>query len=159
MSLSSATRTRIAAAAATAAAMVVGTIATNPDSAWYRHLKQPKWEPPGWAFPVVWTPLYTAIGYAGGQALVSEEDPARRRALAISFGANLVVNAGFCVAFFRGKSVAGGLATQGVLNVLNADLIRRAWAADPKAGAALVPYAAWTVFASTLNAALLKLNR
>ncbi len=32
---------------------------------WYETLLKPGWTPPGWVFPVVWTPLYVAIAVSG----------------------------------------------------------------------------------------------
>lgn len=36
----------------------------SPDSLWYKSLQRPSWEPPRWAFPVVWPILYIGMGYA-----------------------------------------------------------------------------------------------
>lgn len=36
----------------------------SPDSLWYKSLARPNWEPPKWAFGVVWPLLYLAMGYA-----------------------------------------------------------------------------------------------
>ena len=47
--------------AATVASAAVGSLATQPDSAWYRSLDLPDWQPPTLAFPVVWTALYADI--------------------------------------------------------------------------------------------------
>ncbi|MGW4569136.1 TspO/MBR family protein, partial [Streptomyces sp. NPDC004561] len=41
-------------------AAAVGGRAVDADSAWYRSLRKPGWQPPSWAFGVVWTPLYAA---------------------------------------------------------------------------------------------------
>ncbi|WP_328549222.1 tryptophan-rich sensory protein [Streptomyces platensis] len=43
----------VATAAAVAAAAVIGSRAVDPDSAWYRSLEKPRWQPPSWAFGVV----------------------------------------------------------------------------------------------------------
>jgi TspO/MBR family len=42
--------------------------------------------------------------------------------------------------------------------VSNLDLVRRAWSADRISGACLVPYIAWTAFATALNAAIVRRN-
>ncbi|WP_414252863.1 tryptophan-rich sensory protein [Corynebacterium sp. c25Ua_89] len=41
----------------------------------------------------------------------------------------------------------------------SADLVRRAWKSAPERGALLVPYAAWTGFATVLSAEIVRLNR
>src|SRR5665811_2124119 len=66
------------AALATAACAVVGSVLTNPQSTWYSGLRKPWFQPPGSAFPVVWTLLYgtTALGAAGTMAKL--RDPGRQ---------------------------------------------------------------------------------
>ena len=46
-----------------------------------------------------------------------------------------------------------------VLAASSADLTRRAASADPKLGAALAPYPAWTSFATVMSADIARLNR
>jgi len=43
---------------------VTRTSSHSPDSLWYKSLIRPKWEPPRWAFGVVWPLLYLGMGYA-----------------------------------------------------------------------------------------------
>jgi tryptophan-rich sensory protein len=74
-------------------------------------------------------------------------------------GTDLAVNAGWCWAFFKKQSPASGLAAIALLDVLNVVLVREAAARDKAAGAALVPYAAWTGFATALNASIWRRNR
>jgi tryptophan-rich sensory protein len=51
-------RRRLLAGVLTAAAAGAGFLGTKPDTAWYRSLDKPSWQPPPVAFPLVWTPLY-----------------------------------------------------------------------------------------------------
>ncbi|MEV6837267.1 TspO/MBR family protein [Streptomyces sp. NPDC051133] len=53
-----------AATAAVAATAVAGSQAVDPDSAWYKALRKPRWQPPSWAFGAVWTRLYASIAGA-----------------------------------------------------------------------------------------------
>jgi translocator protein len=62
-------RTTIAAVSAVAATAVIGGVAADPGSAWYRSLRKPRWQPPPPAYALVWTPLYVTIAYAGARAL------------------------------------------------------------------------------------------
>jgi translocator protein len=62
-------RTTIAAVGAVAATAVIGGVAADPGSAWYRSLRKPRWQPPPRAYALVWTPLYVTIAYAGVRAL------------------------------------------------------------------------------------------
>ena len=145
--------------AMTVGAAVVGSLGTRPDSAWYRSLDKPSWQPPPVAFPLVWTPLYASIAWATGRAAsASQPGPDRRRVLALT-GADLVVNASWNWAFFAGRSPAGGLGVISVLNAANVLLLREAASRDRAAGAALTPYAAWCGFATALNLAIWRRNR
>jgi translocator protein len=145
-------------AAAVTATAVAGSVATDPNSAWYRRLRKPSWQPPPAAFPVVWTPLYVLIGVAGTRAL-NRTTGTDRAAFARAFGVNLVLNAGWTGMFFRARNPTAALAEIAVLNLSNGVLLRRAAAADRLAVAALAPYVAWTVFATCLNGAIVRLNR
>ncbi|WP_242438488.1 TspO/MBR family protein [Streptomyces sp. CB00455] len=145
-------------ALAVVAAAGEGSVAVDADSSWYRGLSKPAWQPPGWAFGAVWTPLYAGIAWSGGRAW-NAAPPGRRGALAGSLAANLALNAGWNWLFFQARSPAAGLAGTLVLDASNAELIRRTARFDGKAAAALVPYAVWCGFATALNASLARRNR
>ncbi len=142
----------------TAAAAGVGSLGTDPASEWYESIEKPPWQPPPVAFPLVWTPLYAAIAYGTGRMVEQARSEERRGLLALT-AADLVANAGWNWAFFRGRSPAGGLAVIVALNGLNVALVRRAAAVDDRAAAALAPYAAWVGFATALNASIWRRNR
>lgn len=144
-----------AAAAVTAAA---GARAVDPGSAWYRGLAKPPWQPPPQAFGLVWTPLYASIAWAGGHAL-QRTAGRQRNALIASLAANLAVNAAWNWMFFGLRSPKAGLAGTVLLDLSNAELIRRTARTDPQAAAALVPYALWCAFATALNADIARRNR
>jgi tryptophan-rich sensory protein len=69
-----------------------GARAVDPDSAWYRGLAKPPWQPPPRAFGVNWTPLYASIAWASGRAL-RRAGGRQRIALIASLAANLTLNA------------------------------------------------------------------
>ncbi|GAA3224584.1 hypothetical protein GCM10010468_51720 [Actinocorallia longicatena] len=106
---------------------------------------------------MVWTPLYGLIAWGSARAI----DNARgkeRAALGRAVGVNLVLNAGWPGVFFGARRPRGALAEIVALNLSNADLVRRAWRVDQGAALALVPYAAWTGFATALNASIVLRN-
>ncbi|MFG2622513.1 TspO/MBR family protein [Streptomyces sp. NPDC048507] len=150
-------RTYAACATAVAAAAIVGGVAVEPDSRWYRSLRKPPWQPPSWAFGVVWTPLYASLAWATGRALGRTEG-SRRRVLAAALGGNLVLNAAWNWLFFARESPRAGLAGTLLLDASNAALLRCVHRADPAAARALVPYAAWCGFATALNASIARRN-
>lgn len=151
-------RPLLATSTLTAAAAVLGSLGTKPTSRWYRSLDRPSWEPPGVAFPLVWTPLCGSIAWATGRAIEQAPEGERARLWALT-GADLAVNAGWCWAFFDRESARGGLATIVVLNGLNVALTREVAKHDRTAAAALTPYVAWTGFATALNASIWRRNR
>ncbi|MFJ6149751.1 tryptophan-rich sensory protein [Micromonospora profundi] len=61
--------------------------------------------------------------------------------------------------FFGARKLAAALAEIAALNASNLVLLGRAARADRLAGAALAPYAAWTLFATVLNGTIVGLNR
>lgn len=150
-------------AAAVAATAGLGSIGSRDvDSPWYAALDKPSFQPPGVAFPVVWTTLYTDIALTTGHALDRleaagrhEEAAAYRRALA----ANLAVNAAWSWVFFRWHRLGPAVGVAGLLALSSADLVRRTSRVSPAAGAALAPYPAWCGFATLLSADLWRRNR
>lgn len=148
--------------AAVTACAVLGSIATNPGSAWYRGLRKPRWQPPAAAFPIVWTALYAAI--AGVSALVDADlreqgrgDEAR--AYRTALGVNLALNCGWSFLFFRARKLPLATLEATALAASSADLVRRAHKVDAEKGVVLAPYAAWTAFATALSATVAWLNR
>lgn len=146
-----------ATAAAVVAAAVIGSRAVDPDSAWYRSLEKPSWQPPPWAFGVVWTPLYATIAWAGGRALTASRGGDRPRLMA-SLGVNLALNAGWNWMFFGRRSTKAGVLGTLLLDVSNVELIRRTARSDSTAARVLLPYAAWCAFATALNLAIARSN-
>ncbi|HLN75602.1 MAG TPA: TspO/MBR family protein [Nocardioidaceae bacterium] len=151
-------RTKALTAVMTGAAAAVGSAGTDPRSAWYTGLDKPSWQPPGYLFPLVWTPLYGLIAWGTGR-MIDRATPQDRARLVALTGADLAVNAGWCWAFFKKESPASGLAAIALLDALNVVLVREAAARDKAAGAALLPYAVWTGFATALNASIWRRNR
>lgn len=152
-------RTIVATAAASAATALLGGLGTDPDSPWFRSLAKPPWYPPPLAFPLVWTPLYGLIAYGTARCLDAEPDPARRRDLASLVAVDLLANAGWCWAFFKVRRPAAGVAAITVLDALNVALLLQARKRDGRAGVALAPYTAWSLFATALNVDIWLRNR
>ncbi|HEY0949325.1 TspO/MBR family protein [Nocardioides sp.] len=153
-------RARLLTSALTAAAAGLGFLGTRPDSAWYRSLDKPAWQPPSAAFPLVWTPLYGLVAWGTGWALErAEASPESGRRMIALTTADLAANAGWCWAFFVRRSPATGLGVIAGLDVLNLALLHEAARHDRAAAAALAPYVGWTAFATALNAAIWRRNR
>ena len=147
----------IIAAGAVAVAAAAGSAAADPRSDWYQSLRKPSWQPPPAAFPLVWAPLYASIAVAGARAL-SRAGSQTRGPVIRNLLTDLALNAAWPPLFFRVRRPRAALAEIAGLNLANAALIRRAWQADRTAALLLVPYAAWTVFATALNTEIVLLN-
>ncbi|MTD16943.1 tryptophan-rich sensory protein [Nakamurella sp. YIM 132087] len=147
--------------AAVALTAVIGGLATDPGSAWYRTLRTPAWQPPPPAYPLVWTPLYADIAVASAAVLDAAHesgDEDAGRGFAVALGANLVLNAGWNALFFAARRPWPAAVECAALTLSSADLVRRAAALDRRAAIALAPYPAWCAFATALTVAIARRN-
>ena len=127
------------------------------DNGWYAPLAKPSFQPPGWAFGVVWTALYTMMGIA--LALVLGAPRSRRRTTALGlFAAQLALNFAWSPVFFGGGMIDVGLLILLMMNVLVTMTIIIFWRIRPLAGALLIPYLAWLCIATALNHETGRLN-
>ena len=137
---------------AVTAAAGTGSIASPGRTAgWYSRFRKPAYQPPGAAFPVVWTALYGDIAASSAVAIdrlraAGQHDKARRYVAALSV--NLLLNAGWSWLFFRYHKLGASALGAAALTASSADLARRAAQADPRAGSALLPYPLWCAFAT-----------
>jgi translocator protein len=152
-----------ATALAVGAAAGTGSVASPARvSSWYSRVRKPDYQPPGAVFPVVWTALYGDIATSSAVAIEEFHSSGRHaeaRRFAAALGLNLVLNAGWSWLFFRYHKLGASALGAGVLAVSSADLARRAGAAKPRAGLALLPYPLWCGFATVLSTHIWKLNR
>ena len=146
--------TRAVAAGGPAAAALVGGLATDPGSRWFRDLEKPSWYPPPQAFGIVWTGLYAGVAWAAGEVLATGGQHAFGRA----YTANLVLNTAWTPLFFRAHRPWAAAVESAVLTASTVDLVRRAARVSPPAAAVLAPYAAWTAFATALTVAIARRN-
>ena len=140
------------------AAGLLGSIATYPNiPTWYAALARPPLSTPNWVFGPVWTTLYILMGIAAFLVWQRRDHPAARRGLAL-FGVQLVLNVLWSWLFFGVHSI--GLAFVCVVALWLAILgtIERFYRVRPVAAYLLVPYIAWTTFATYLTGAYWYLN-
>ena len=148
---------------AVAAAAGTGSVASPKRlPGWYARLRKPAYQPPGAAFPVVWTALYGDIAATSAVAIdrfraAGNHDAARRYAAALAV--NLALNAGWSWLFFRYHKLGASALGAAALTASSADLARRTARADSKAGAALSAYPLWGAFATVLATHVWRLNR
>lgn len=125
-------------------------------SAWFNALTLPAAQPPGIAFPIAWTALYTLMAIAA--ALVwATRVPGRWVALGL-FVAQLAMNLAWAPLFFREHQILYSLVLLGVI-WLAAIVTTFAFARVNRVAAWLmVPYLIWLSFAAALNYDIWQLN-
>ncbi len=137
----------------------LGSFATagSIDDGWYDSLNRPTWNPPSWLFGPVWTTLYTMMAISAVLIHRSPSGDGRNAAFAI-YGIQLLLNGAWSFAFFGAKDPALGLITIFVLDAAIALTVIAFARQDLRAAALLLPYMAWTLFATVLNATIWSLN-
>lgn len=143
-----------------AAPLAVGGLATllAGGMGGYSSFAQPPLSPPGWVFPVVWSLLYLAMGYASYRIYTGEDDPVKRRVALGLYWAQLFINFLWPIVFFRLQAF---LAAFGVLIVLWILIVATMWQfykSDERAGDLMIPYLLWVTFAGYLNLGVYLLN-
>jgi benzodiazapine receptor len=148
------------------AVAALGSIATISNvEGWYADAEKAPWNPPNWLFGPVWTLLYTAMSVAAW-LVWRERQRLRvpvRRALTL-YVAQLVLNALWTPVFFGLFPAIGtpalwiALVIIVALDVVILVTMLAFWPVSRAAAWLLVPYWAWTLFATTLNVALALLN-
>jgi len=133
---------------------------------WYADADKAFWNPPNAVFGPVWTVLYTLMSVSAW--LVWRErrrDPVGVRRALLAYVVQLVLNAIWTPVFFGLYPVVGAgalgiaLAIIVLLDVAVLITMLRFWPVRRIAAVLLIPYWAWVLYATTLNAAILALNR
>ena len=127
------------------------------ENSWYAPLDKPSFQPPGWAFGVVWTILYALMGVALALVLAAPPSKPRRRGLVLFF-AQLLLNYSWSPVFFGAGMIDIGFLIIMVMNVLVTATIIAFWRMKPLAGLLLLPYLAWLCLATVLNHETGRLN-
>ncbi|MBL7977905.1 MAG: tryptophan-rich sensory protein [Bacteroidetes Order II. Incertae sedis bacterium] len=130
----------------------------SPQSEWYEALKKPDWQPPGYLFGLVWTPLYVLIGVSGWLAWRKGGFVGAPLAFGV-YVLQWLLNAAWSWLFFGLHEMQWALYEIFVLWVLIGVNIWLFWRIDAWAGGLLVPYWIWISFATLLNYTLVQLNR
>jgi translocator protein len=142
--------------AITALAAFVGGLGSAAAGAFYAALDRPAWSPPAWLFSPVWTLLYVLMAIAAW--LVWRERGSAAATPLSLYVLQLGVNAVWSWLFFAWRMGTLALIDIALLIVLVFVLTLQFWRVRPLAGALLLPYLAWIVFAALLNLSLLARN-
>jgi tryptophan-rich sensory protein len=140
------------------AAGAVGSVFTGASlPTWYRKLKKPSFQPPGWVFGPVWTILYALMGTAAS-IIESKKKPDNRPSL-LAFCAQLLLNVLWTYLFFGRRSPLAGCIELIALWAAIALTIALFWKLSKPAALLLAPYLLWVTFAAALNLSIWRLNR
>ncbi|SDW07261.1 tryptophan-rich sensory protein TspO [Roseicitreum antarcticum] len=122
--------------------------------AWYKGLDKPRWTPPNWLFPVVWTVLYIAMAVAAARIAVTDAAP-----MAMAFYTlQLVLNTLWTPVFFGLRRLGGGMLVISGLWLAVAATTVTFWQIDTVAGLLLAPYLLWASIAGALNFSVWRRN-
>ncbi|MFZ1661674.1 MAG: TspO/MBR family protein [Paracoccaceae bacterium] len=122
---------------------------------WYEGLQKPRWTPPRWAFPVVWTTLYLFMSFAAMRVALL---PGSGSALAF-WSLQIALNTLWSPVFFGVHRMALGFIIITFLWLAVAAVLVSFWALDFWAGALILPYLVWVTVAAALNFSVWRLNR
>lgn len=137
---------------------LVGSLSNSGfENGWYAALAKPAFQPPGWAFGIVWTILYALMGIALAMVLSEPPSKLRRDALWL-FGGQLALNFSWSPIFFGMRMIDVALVVIIIMLVMalaSANLFRRI---RPVAGWLMVPYLLWLCLGTALNYETGRLN-
>lgn len=130
---------------------------SGPDNPWFAALVKPALFPPPATFGIVWTILYILMGLA--LALVVSARGASGRGMAIAvFAGQLLLNLGWSPLFFGLHRISAALGLLAAIDIAVMLTLLLFWRVRPLAGALLLPYLAWVLFATVLNWQFLQAN-
>ena len=130
---------------------------SGPGNGWYAALDKPAINPPAVVFPVAWSLLYALMGVAMAVVIAARGARGRDRAV-IAFVLQLLFNLAWSPLFFGAHRIGLALVVLLVLDALVVLCVVSFARVRPVAGALLVPYLAWVLFATVLNWQFLTLN-
>lgn len=141
--------------ALTALPLVISfSLSTQPGER-YDAINKPSWTPPPVVFPIVWTTLYLAMGYASSRVA---DTVSLWSVPMLAYLVQLALNMSWTPVFFGQDDFTGALAILRVL--IGAVILTTAlfWRVDTIAGLLLLPYLAWLGVAHELNRGIVTMN-
>ena len=130
---------------------------SGPGNPWFDGLAKPAIYPPPQVFGIVWSVLYAMMGLAVAVIMSARGAWGRGQAV-IAFVVQLLINLAWSPMFFAAHQITGALVVIAVLDVAVIVTIWLFWRVRPLAGALMLPYLAWILFATLLNWQFLEAN-
>ena len=126
---------------------------------WYATLNQPSFNPPSWIFGPVWTTLYLLMGIALYLVWEKGIKDAKAKQAVVLFGIQLVLNSLWSIIFFGLHNIPLALAEIVVLLAFIVATVVKFYRIHRWAAYLLLPYLAWSTFATFLTYSYWILNR
>lgn len=121
----------------------------------FDNINKPFLSPPAWLFPIVWTLLYIAMGYASYRVYEYGEN---KKAALIAYGLQLALNFVWPLLFFKASEYFYALICLSALVVTVLITSVLFYKSDRASGYILLPYFIWCCFALYLNYGVYMLN-
>ena len=138
--------------------MTIGSIFTAAGMAWYKTLILPTITPPDWVFSFVWTLLYTMITISVIYFWNNHKRSGKFNFIAFTFALNGLLNIAWPYLFFYLHLMSISIINCILLTMSTLLLIGLLYKDCFYSALLLVPYAAWTAFATILNWMIFMLN-
>lgn len=149
--------------ASLAVAGIAGLATMSTVNGWYAEAEKTLWSPPSAMFGPTWGVLYTLMALSAWLVWRQPHSPERTQALGLFIG-QLAMNAAWSPLFFVLYEYAGGVGLWVALVwIVLLDFVVLAtiivfWPVQRVASVLLVPYWAWLLFATALNASIAVMN-
>lgn len=125
---------------------------------WFRALEKPPWQPPDWAFPVVWMVLYALNAVSGWLVWKDAGFEGMGLWAMLVYCLALVLNASWSAVFFGLKRLYWAKVNAALLWLAIAVQMIVFAQISQFASLLLIPYLIWVMIATALSSAVLRLN-
>lgn len=128
------------------------------NAAWYASLRKPRFNPPEALMPVIWTVIESLLAFTGFRLMRRSPSRARNRAL-FGWGVITLMIGGWSLIFFGRKNLAASAAASAAMVAGGVYTYQTTRAVDVAAARAVLPFIAWTGFATLLATTIWRMNR
>lgn len=128
------------------------------DSTWFKALRKPRWEPSGGVIGAVWAVIYVCTALAA-TLLWRKRDEHDIRGLAALFAVQYLLNYLFTPLLTLRRSLSLSTTDSAVLHLVVTAIAVLAWPVRRAAAILMIPYSAWTLFATILSWRVWQLNQ
>ncbi len=130
---------------------------SGPGNPWFDSLVKPAIYPPPAAFGIVWSILYVMMGLALAMVVTARGASGRGKAIAL-WVLQFLLNLAWTPVFFAAHRITAALGVIVALDLALLVTLVLFWRVRSLAGALLLPYLAWTLFATALTWQFLQAN-